>query len=67
MNTYDPYVCERATGRRQNGIDIKPVLAAMGFSKPFDRDASIFKFGGGTNVVGFFFLRRAAPLKIRNH
>lgn len=37
----------------------------MAFSKPFGRDASIFKFGGGTNVVGFFFLRRAAPLKFK--
>lgn len=61
INTYDPYVCERAIGRRQNGIDIKPVFD-IAFSNPFESGWSMFKFGGGTNVVGFFFFRRAAPL-----
>lgn len=68
--TYDPPVLERVTGRRQNGIDISPVVDVVQIggsvlsAVPAVIDGWMVRFGNGTNVVGFFFFRRAAaPLK----
>lgn len=71
MCTYDPPVLERVIGRRQNGIDMSPVFdvvqtAGLPVHPAVPIDGWILRFGSGTNVVGFFFFRRAAaPLEIK--